>query len=215
MRYSGDHKSEVHKRIVRRAAKVMRASGSWQVGIQKLMSSVGMTHGAFYGHFRSREELVLESFTSAIDETIEKWRNLQKAKGTLAVVTDYVGARHRDSPESGCAIPGFIEEIGRGSPAGKRLFSDKLTEMAQMLRGPSDNPDHSCREPMAMLALMVGAVTLSRACGRGGVSDEILQASRRGAARLCSYQLDERPEETYVASHTDNQLPHRAAGCSG
>jgi TetR/AcrR family transcriptional repressor of nem operon len=200
MRYSGQHKREVRTRIVKRAAKTMRGSGSWQVGIQKLMSSVRMTHGAFYGHFRSREDLVLESFTSAVDETIEKWRNLRKTEGVLAVAMDYISTLHRDNPESGCAIPGFMEEIGRGALAGRRLFADKLVEMAQMLQEPSEDNDCPCCEPMAVLALMVGAVTLSRACGRTVASDEILQASRRGATKLCSYPFEGRPEETYVTS---------------
>ncbi len=72
MRYSEDHKGETHRRLVERAARVMRERGSLGVSIQKLMSSAGMTHGGFYTHFSSRDALVKESFVSAINEMIEK-----------------------------------------------------------------------------------------------------------------------------------------------
>ncbi|MHC2378259.1 MULTISPECIES: TetR/AcrR family transcriptional regulator [Bradyrhizobium] len=203
MRYSRDHKGEVHSIIVTRAAKLMRRNGSWQVGIHKLMRSIGMTHGAFYSYFTSREQLVQQSFVSAMDETMQNWRNIHGTDGASGIANHYLSTRHRDHPDAGCAIPGFLEEVGRGSSAHKRLFSAKLKEMVELLREPPTPAGRPCQEPMAMLALMVGAVTLARACGRSDISEEILEASRRGATSLCLDSGDSRRDKHGGASGSD------------
>ncbi len=109
MRYSREHKLETHARIVRRASVRLREKGAHGIGVADLMKEAGLTHGGFYAHFNSREALVIEAFTHAMDRSTERWRKLvektTREKRLAMVVKTYLTPLHRDDPGHGCAIP--------------------------------------------------------------------------------------------------------------
>src|SRR5712675_2273634 len=76
MRYSREHKQETHDRIVKKASVRLREKGAHGIGVADLMKEAGLTHGGFYAHFDSREALVIEAFTHAMDRSTERWRKL-------------------------------------------------------------------------------------------------------------------------------------------
>ena len=76
MRYSKEHKFQTHARIVKRASVKLREKGAHGIGVADLMKDAGLTHGGFYAHFDSREALVIEAFTHAMDRSTERWRKL-------------------------------------------------------------------------------------------------------------------------------------------
>src|SRR5579864_1433766 len=119
MRYSREHKAQTHARIVRRASVKLREKGAHGIGVADLMKDAGLTHGGFYAHFASREALVIEAFTHAMDRSTERWRKLAEQvppeKRLARVVNSYLTTIHRDDPGSGCAIPALGAEIARES----------------------------------------------------------------------------------------------------
>src|SRR5882724_8942177 len=109
MRYSKEHKLETHARIVKKASVRLREKGAHGVGVADLMKEAGLTHGGFYAHFDSREALVIEAFTYAMDRSTEHWRKVAEdappEKRLAKVVSTYLAPAHRDNPGHGCAVP--------------------------------------------------------------------------------------------------------------
>ena len=187
MRYSREHKLETHARIVKKASVRLREKGVHGVGVADLMKDAGLTHGGFYAHFDSREALVIEAFTHAMDRGTERWRKLAEAtppdRRLKTIVESYLTPLHRDDPGHGCAIPTLGAEIARESPRTRKAFAARLEQMIDMLAAQiPDLPRKAAREQaMATIATMMGTLVLARIAGSGEFSDEILDAGRDAA----------------------------------
>ena len=120
MRYSREHKQETHDRIVRKASVRLREKGAHGIGVADLMKEAGLTHGGFYAHFDSREALVIEAFSYAMDRSMAHWRKaaeqIAPEKRLESTVDSYLTSVHRDDPGRGCALPTLGAEIARESP---------------------------------------------------------------------------------------------------
>jgi len=184
MRYSREHKLETHARIVRKASVRLRERGAHGIGVADLMKDAGLTHGGFYGHFNSREALVIEAFTHALDRSTERWRKLgeetQPDKRLAKVVNSYLSPLHRDDPGRGCAIPALGAEIARESPRTRKVFADRVERMIEVLADQIQRvPRKAARkQAMSTIATMMGTLVLARIAGTGAFSDEILAAGR-------------------------------------
>jgi len=115
----------------------LREKGAHGIGVADLMKDAGLTHGGFYAHFDSREALVIEAFTHAMDRSTERWRKLaekaQPEKRLAEVVNSYLTPLHRDDPGRGCAIPTLGAEIARENSRTRRAFSGRLERMIDVL----------------------------------------------------------------------------------
>ena len=184
MRYSKDHKQETHAKIVKKAAVRLREKGAHGIGVADLMKEAGLTHGGFYAHFDSREALVIEAFTYAMDRSTERWRKLAEdipPERRLAAIADfYLTRTHRDDPGHGCAVPALGAEIARESPKTRKAFAARVEQMIDMLADQiPDVPRKAARkQAMASLATMMGTLVLARVAGSGEFSDDILGAGR-------------------------------------
>jgi TetR/AcrR family transcriptional regulator, transcriptional repressor for nem operon len=184
MRYSREHKLETHARIVRKASVRLREKGAHGIGVADLMKEAGLTHGGFYAHFDSREALVIEAFTHAMDRSTEGWRKLAektpREKRLAVVVNTYLTPLHRDDPGHGCAIPTLGAEIARESSKTRRVFAGRLERMIDMLAGQiPDVPRKAARkQAMSIIATMMGTLVMARIAGTGDFSDDILTAGR-------------------------------------
>ncbi|MGF6432627.1 MULTISPECIES: TetR/AcrR family transcriptional regulator [Bradyrhizobium] len=184
MRYSKEHKQETHARIVKKAATRLRERGAHGIGVADLMKDAGLTHGGFYAHFDSREALVIEAFSYAMDRAIERWRKVAAdtppEKRLSTIIDGYLSAVHRDDPGQGCAIPALGAEIARESPKTRKAFALKLDQMIDMMADQIiDVPRKAARkQAMATLATMMGTIVMSRIAGSREMSDEILNAGR-------------------------------------
>src|ERR1700687_204755 len=102
MRYSREHKLETHARIVKKASVRLREKGAHGIGVADLMKDAGLTHGGFYAHFDSREALVIEAFTHAMDRSTERWRMLAERttpeKRLASIGCPYLTTRRRGDP---------------------------------------------------------------------------------------------------------------------
>ena len=184
MRYSREHKLETHARIVKKASVRLRERGAHGIGVADLMKDAGLTHGGFYAHFNSRDALVIEAFTHAMDRGTEHWRKLAERtppeRRLAAIVDSYLSTLHRDDPGHGCAIPTLGAEIARESPKTRKAFAGKLEQMIDMVAEQiPDVPRKAARkQAMAAVGTMMGTIVLARIAGSGEFSDEILAAGR-------------------------------------
>jgi TetR/AcrR family transcriptional repressor of nem operon len=182
MRYSREHKLETHARIVKKASVRLREKGAHGIGVADLMKDAGLTHGGFYAHFDSREALVIEAFSHAMDRSTEYWRKLVEQtppeKRLAAIVESYLNVVHRDDPGRGCAIPTLAAEIARENPRTRKAFAAKLEQMIEVLAAQIQGvPRKAARKrAMAVIATMMGTMVMARVAGSGEFSEEILGA---------------------------------------
>jgi TetR/AcrR family transcriptional regulator, transcriptional repressor for nem operon len=192
MRYSKDHKAETHDRIVKNASVRLRERGAAGLGVAELMKEAGLTHGGFYAHFASRDALISEAFVHAMELAAKRWRKradeAPEGEGYAAVVDGYLTASHRDDVGNGCALPALGAEVSRASPKIRKAVAAKLEKMIDVVATemPGLNEKDARREAIGTVAIMMGALLMSRMAGTGEFSDEILEAGRAAAKKVDS-----------------------------
>src|SRR5690349_5822805 len=181
MGYSKDDKAASHERIVAVAAARIRESGTEQPGVAEIMRAAGLTHGGFYKHFGSRDELIVEAVERALSETESRVQQLMAgADDPLAAWADaFLATEHRDDPATGCAVVALGTDMQRvGGPAQEayRAQVDRyLAHLQSLLEGDEET---TRRRAAVTLSAMVGAMLLARALGPTPRSEEILRDVR-------------------------------------
>jgi TetR/AcrR family transcriptional regulator, transcriptional repressor for nem operon len=187
MRYEKGHKETTRRHILDVASAQFRENGVAAVGLAGIMAEAGLTNGAFYTHFESKEDLVRAVLLDALTRREEKHRaNLQGSIGLESVIRDYLSARHRDGAGSGCPTAALVAEIARHPKQTRDAFTGKVSDiialMAAQLR--EGTPEERRRNAIAIHATMVGALQLARAVSDRKLSDEILQNAVDAALKL-------------------------------
>jgi TetR/AcrR family transcriptional regulator, transcriptional repressor for nem operon len=185
MRYDSEHKQRTREKVLKAAAKAIRAQGPHRVGVATVMGKAGLTHGGFYAHFESKDDLVAAAIGQMFDEASSNWARLTHDKPPAAALAAYVdfylSTAHRDAVSAGCPIPILAPELRRlGKPsrdqfaAGVGRLTERLRSQLDLLRVPNAR-----EEAGSMLAEMIGALALARAEPDSQRSDSILDASKR------------------------------------
>jgi TetR/AcrR family transcriptional regulator, transcriptional repressor for nem operon len=181
MRVSREQAAENRERIVEIASRLFRERGFDGIGVADLMKAAGLTHGGFYGHFASKEDLMAQACARALQGSLPKMQ--EWVAGALdnplaAVAAHYLSAAHCDKPGEGCALAALASEAARHNPPvrqalteGMRLLVDFL---AQLVPGRSKAARRE--KALATCASMVGAVVLARAMDDRALAEEILQS---------------------------------------
>ena len=177
MRYALDRKAQTHQRIVKEASVRFRRDGIGATGLQPLMKSLGLTHGGFYAHFKSKDDLVEQALKLAVDEAKACTRETFTGPDSLSEFIDiYLSSPHRDEPGTGCPLPNMCAELGQlnqPSPLTDEIIIHLLDafDEAQQIENP---------EPKSMLVLssLVGALMLSRSVHDKQPSEHILKVTR-------------------------------------
>jgi AcrR family transcriptional regulator len=175
MRYPEDHKAETHKRIVAEASRRFRADGIDATGLQPLMKALGLTHGGFYAHFKSKDALVEEALQAAANDANAQWvKAFAKEQPLKTFFERYLSAQHRAHPEQGCPLPTMAAELGQRGNASPITDSvlNTLLELVEKEVGSSE-------QALTMLSTLVGALTLSRSVASEELSDRILDSARQ------------------------------------
>lgn len=185
MRYDTEHKQRTRERVLKAAAKAIRAQGPHRVAVASVMSRAGLTHGGFYAHFDSKDALVAAAIGQMFDEARGNWERLtreQQPGPALALYIDfYLSSAHRDAVSAGCPIPILAPELRRlGKPA-REQFAAGVARLTERLRSQLASLDvaDAQDEASSMLAEMIGALALARAEPDAQRSDAILAASRQ------------------------------------
>jgi TetR/AcrR family transcriptional repressor of nem operon len=187
MRYEKGHKEATRQHIVDVASKQFRESGVAAAGLAGIMSAAGLTNGAFYLHFESKEDLVRAVLVDALGRRERGLAgNLKANVGLEKSIRDYLGTRHRDNAGSGCPTAALVAEIARHPRDTREIFTEKTEHIilliATQLRSGSDAERR--RKAMAIYGLMVGALQMARAVNDRKLSDEILENAIEGALTL-------------------------------
>ena len=168
MRYRPEHKTEVHQRIVEDASRRVRAEGLNGAAVAAVMRDTGLTHGGFYKHFSSKDELLLESLHEAFRDFIDKLAGVAgqapPRQAWKAIVKAYLSPEYCDHTEFGCPLTALAPEFARGDA---RLRNQILAELVnyrdRMLPFmPGRKKADKERAFFSIFSTMVGAVEMAR-----------------------------------------------------
>jgi TetR/AcrR family transcriptional repressor of nem operon len=185
MRYDTDQKERTHRQILAEAADAIRRKGPDRVGVAEVMNQLGLTHGGFYAHFASKDDLIAQAITSMFDQGyanfLRRTEGLEPQRGLAAYVDWYLSTAHRDAPSGGCPLAAISGDLPRLPEAARVRYSEGVERLAAALAQFLRKLEVENAEALAFSALseMAGALTFARAILDRGRSDQILNASRR------------------------------------
>ncbi len=186
-RYGKEHKEASRRRIIEAAGQRLKRDGIDGSGIAVLMADAGLTNGAFYAHFASKEDLVATAVADQLHQQLARYRaQSSDREGVAQLIREYLSVEHRDAPEQGCPSAALLDEIGRCGEATIHAYTDgilKLVDEIAPVLAPGDPP--SARgQTLSLFALLIGTLQLSRALADPRLADEILEQGIDNALAL-------------------------------
>lgn len=174
MKVSREQMAENRRRILYVASKLFREKGFDAVSVSEVMKAAGLTHGGFYGHFGSKDDLVAETVGYVLSNDEDGGGDLR------AYLDDYLAPRHRDNAAIGCPTAGLAADIRHQTPAARAAMTAGLRSQIERMMNALPNIDAADRRRAAIgtWAAMVGAVILARAIDDTTLSDEVLEQTR-------------------------------------
>jgi TetR/AcrR family transcriptional repressor of nem operon len=184
MRKSKQATAETRDRIVRTAAAEFRKNGIDRTGLNDLMAAAGLTHGGFYRHFDTKNELIAEAAAVALDSLAEKFSAAIDAKGRrsgLGVIASiYLTPEHRDHPEAGCLLAATGSELARADEATRAMATDGFLRLVDLIAVQYDGrKDVAKRRAMVAVSTLLGAMMMSRIVTDPELSDTILEQAEK------------------------------------
>jgi len=182
MKVSREQAERNRDRIIEVASRLFRERGFDGVGVADLMKAAGLTHGGFYGHFESKDDLAAEACARSLAHSAAKWEDIAAAAkddAFAALVRTYLSGRHRESPGASCALAALGTDTARHGRAVKRAYARGLEALVAILARAAPGRGSSAakrRKALAAMAEMAGAVMLARAVGDAGLAREIVAA---------------------------------------
>jgi TetR/AcrR family transcriptional repressor of nem operon len=184
MRYDSEHKARTRAKVLSEAAATIRAVGPDGIGVAGLMAKVGLTHGGFYAHFKSKDDLVAEAIGTMFDDSRAMFRVRTEGREPGAGLADYIdwylSEAHRDASERGCPLPRLSGEVARLPQKARERFSAGAEGLRHAIADLLQRIGKSDCETLAASAVaeMVGALALARTLPDRERSSQILAASR-------------------------------------
>jgi len=184
VRYSAEHKQETRERIVRTASRQFRQRGEQGVGIADLMSKLKLTHGGFYKHFGSKEELLSEAVAKAFEDVENHFaETVAKAKpGTelKTLIENYLSVEHCANPGGGCPMAALASEIGRFPPRVRaqidQAIKRRVKRVSKLMPGATEKERE--KKTAALLSGLVGTVSVARAVEDLELRKAVLESSK-------------------------------------
>ena len=206
MPWPKDHKSETRERILQAAAGAFRARGVSGVRVEEIMASAGLTHGGFYSHFASKDDLLGEALEHAAAQTTESFSksldSVPPEHRLGAMIEAYLSSGHAAHPDRGCPVAALGPELVRAGKKTRERLARAVRRRIEWMRTLVP-PQKSENVPEASLigatACMIGGLILARSVHTKD-SDAILQACReflRGALRVDSSDASGLPQERW------------------
>lgn len=178
MRYSPDHKAQTHQRIIKEASVRFRRDGIGATGLQPLMKALNLTHGGFYAHFKSKDELVEKALQAAAAELDVHCEMLFSQERPLeAFIDSYLSEWHLTSPDQGCPLPTMSSELGlRGQHSATTdvVLGARVKQIeAALLNGGKGGAD-----ALVIMSTLVGALMLARSVEDSTLAARIMDVAR-------------------------------------
>ncbi|MFF4275713.1 TetR/AcrR family transcriptional regulator [Streptomyces sp. NPDC001536] len=177
-RYAKEHKQVTRQRIIETAGRRFKQDGLDGSGISTLMSDAGLTNGAFYAHFASKDALIATVVSEELNAQVAQYTTLRPGiPGLEDLIREYLSPEHRDQRDTGCPSAALLDEIGRCGEATKQAYTDGaraiVDEIAARL-APAD-PQSVRGKAIGLYTMMVGSLQLSRALSDQKFADDVLE----------------------------------------
>jgi TetR/AcrR family transcriptional regulator, transcriptional repressor for nem operon len=186
-RYDAEHKAETRRRIIDTAGRRFKQGGIDGSGVAALMSDAGLTNGAFYAHFESKDDLVANVVADQLRTQQAALGSLPEGRAALEeFVRDYLAARHRDDPSTGCPSAALLDEIGRCDDTIRDSYTEGMQSIVDVVAthlSPHD-PSAARTRALGLFTLLVATLQLARAVSDRQLSDDILESGIRNAQIL-------------------------------
>lgn len=184
MRRSKEDKAETHRVIVEQAARLFRERGIEQTSVADVMQAAKLTHGGFYRHFQSKDDLVAVAIETAMAEVLEELRQAPPNDAPRAVVdrytSKYLSEGHVNNPQIGCPIAALAVEAGRMGGRVAVATAENIKRVIGSIAAHVPGSKQAARERSAvMFATLVGAVVIARAAENSEIGKEVLSACRK------------------------------------
>lgn len=176
-------KDASHERIVSVAARAIRRSGYDGTGVADIMKEAGLTHGAFYAHFASREAMLAEAAGRACAESAaaaaDAVANVPPKKALESMLNAYLSKAHLDNAEIGCPLAALGSETSRQAPEVRRVATRHIKEMIDLLarQSPDWGQPGAHERALVTISTMVGALLLARGVDEPELAESLLDAS--------------------------------------
>ena len=187
MRYGKDQKQATRQRILEAAGRRFKQDGIDGAGVAAVMSDAGLTNGAFYAHFSSKEDLV----ANVLADQLRTQRQILDAQpadrtGLEAFIRSYLSPEHRDQCADGCPSAALLDEIARRPAATRQVFTDELLAEIDDIASRLDPTDIDAArtDALTVLGLMVGTLQLARALTDRDLSDRLLDQGAETALKM-------------------------------
>ena len=181
MKVSRARAAQNRERIVEVAGRLFRERGFEGIGVADLMKEAGLTHGGFYGHFASKDDLIAEASARALTRSLANWSTVAaRAPGDplSAIAGVYLTGPHRDNPGAGCLLAALGPDVSRQGPAVRNAVTGYVRSAFDLLAKLVPGKSKAARRQKAIstYAMLVGAMVLARAVDDRALSQEILNA---------------------------------------
>ena len=187
MRYSKDHKQDTRQRILEAAGRRFKQEGIDGAGVAAVMSDAGLTNGAFYAHFASKEDLVANVLADQLRAQRQSFdAQPPDRQGLEAFIRSYLSPQHRDQYADGCPSAALLDEIARRPAATKQVFTDELMGVIDDIASRLDPTDAEAAQSdaLTLFGLMLGTLQLARALTDRDLSDQLLARGVEAAIKL-------------------------------
>jgi TetR/AcrR family transcriptional repressor of nem operon len=180
MRKSRDEAVQTRKRIVTAAAGEFRKNGIVATGLAELMKVAGLTHGGFYKHFDSKDQLVREACREAVETAIDETLAAAAANGSR-FETAYLSTDHRDNSAIGCPLSAIGSELARSDETTRAAATDGFMKLVEIMAGQFGKipPAVAKRRALVAVSTMIGALTMSRIVTDSTLSALILKEAQK------------------------------------
>ncbi|RNL62709.1 TetR/AcrR family transcriptional regulator [Nocardioides marmoriginsengisoli] len=180
VRYAKEHKEETRKRILESAGHRFKQDGLDGSGIATLMSDAGLTNGAFYAHFKSKDDLVAAVLVEQQATQVASFDQLSPGHAGIAeLIGMYLSPTHRDQPQFGCPSAALLDEVARSSSDTRQAYTSGASAIfdAIALRLAPEDPNSIRTQAASAFAMMIGTIQLSRALTDATLADALLETT--------------------------------------
>ena len=192
MRYKSNQKAKAREAILQAGARTLRTNGFNGIGVDGIAASAGVTSGAFYSNFSNKEALLQEVIEACLGEPFIDPDNGSLAERQARLkewLAMYISAEHRTDPASGCVMPTLSADVARANPEIRAVYGRRMRALVRKMSKVLDGaePDREKRA-WSIIAIMVGAIAISRAMPDGKAAYQALEAALQAAIALIAAQ---------------------------
>lgn len=185
MKISKEQAQKNREQIIDVASRLFRERGFDGIGVADLMREAGFTHGGFYGHFESKEALMMIACQHAFDEAMRRWQksNSEQPLSIETIATRYCSKQHRDNPGKGCPIAALAVSVASQSDELRTAFTANFKSSIDFLVNAMEASDEAeaRRKAIAAWSFLVGSLILSRAVNDPKLANQILSIGAQSA----------------------------------